>query len=35
MGLKTIISDFDGTLTDSEASLGGFFPAYHEMFARE
>ena len=35
MGLKHIISDFDGTLTDSEASLGGFFPLYHQMFAKK
>ena len=32
MTIDTVICDFDGTLTDSEASLGGFFPEYERLF---
>ncbi len=35
MSLVHVICDFDGTLTDSEKSLGGFFPAYHNYFSKE
>jgi phosphoglycolate phosphatase-like HAD superfamily hydrolase len=35
MAINTVVCDFDGTLTDSERSLGDFFPTYHGAFAEE
>jgi FMN phosphatase YigB (HAD superfamily) len=32
MAINEVICDFDGTLTDSEASLGEFFPTYKSFF---